>query len=215
MESRKLTQILEILRGCRELQDAPAMRLASSHRYPRTPYTILISVILSFRTRDEVTFEAAHRLFALATTPKEMVNVSRETIEEAIYPVGFYRRKAETILRVSRELLDRFGGEVPASLAELTSLPGVGPKAAKIVLERAFGKDVAAVDTHVHRLLNLWQIVKTKTPERTDRELERLLPLGAARGANRLLVAFGQRICRPTAPKCGECPIRHLVPCAP
>jgi len=215
MESRKLTQILKVLKGCKKLQDAPAMRLAGSHRYPRTPYTILISVILSFRTRDEVTFAAAHRLFALATTPKEMVNVSRETIEEAIYPVGFYRRKAETILRVSRELLDRFGGEVPASLAELTSLPGVGPKAAKIVLERAFGKDVAAVDTHVHRLLNLWQIVKTKTPEQTDRELEGLLPPGAARGANRLLVAFGQQICRPTAPKCGECPICHLVPCAP
>ncbi len=210
----RLDEIIDILKQEYPKWRAPAKDLLQNYRYARTPYTILISTLLSFRTKDEVTFAAAHRLFALADNPYDMINVSRETIAKAIYPVGFYNQKAQTVLDVSYELIERFGGEVPRTLKELTSIKGVGPKTAKIVLENAYNLPFVAVDTHVHRLFNLWGIVQTKTPEQTDKELEKILSDEQKRGLNRLLVSFGQTICKPQKRDCPNCPIAHLVPCS-
>ena len=201
---------LELLRADYDRWDAPAKRFENAYR--RTPYTILISTLLSFQTRDEVTLEAGKRLFALADTPETMLKLSEETIADAIYPVGFWRKKAASVLAVTRTLLERHGGEVPRTLKELTAIKGIGPKTAKIVLEHAYGREVAAVDTHVHRILNLLEVVETKTPEETDRVLEELLPPGERKGLNKLLVSFGQTICRPRHPDCARCPIRFCCP---
>jgi len=207
---REFLNCLELLRSDYERWDAPAKRFENAYR--RTPYTILISTLLSFQTRDEVTLEAGKRLFALADTPEAMLELSREQIAQAIYPVGFWRKKAASIPEVTRTLLERHGGKVPERLEELTAIKGIGPKTAKIVLEHAYGQEVAAVDTHVHRILNLLGVVRTKTPEETDRVLERLLPPSERKGLNKLLVSFGQAICRPRHPVCPECP---LVDCCP
>ena len=209
-----IEEVIDILKMEYPKWSAPAKDLAENYRYPRTPYTILISTLLSFRTKDEVTFDAAHRLFELADNPYDMLNVSRETIAKTIYPVGFYNQKAQAVLDVSRQIVEKFGGEVPSTLEELLLIKGVGPKTAKIVLENAFGQPVVAVDTHVHRLLNLWGVVDTKTPEQTDKELERILDDDHKQGLNRILVSFGQTICKPTNPQCHRCPIAHLVPCS-
>jgi len=212
LESEEFLFCLQILRKEYPKWDAPAKRFENA--YPRTPYTILISTLLSFQTRDEVTLEAGKRLFALAQTPEAMLQLPEERIAEAIYPVGFWRRKAASVQEVSRQLLERFGGEVPRRLEDLTSLKGVGPKTAKIVLEHAFGESVTAVDTHVHRILNLLGFVRTRTPEETDRVLETKLPPEERKGLNKLLVSFGQTICRPRHPNCLECPIRSFCPCS-
>lgn len=210
MNTKEFLHCLERLEWDYPKWDAPAKRFENA--YERTPYTILVSTLLSFQTRDEVTLEAGRRLFALARTPQEMLRLSEERIAETIRPVGFWRKKAASIQSVSRELMERFDGQVPATLDALTGIRGIGPKTAKIVLENAFGASVTAVDTHVHRILNLLGYVDTRTPEETDRALEMRLPPEHRRGLNRLLVSFGQTICRPRRPDCALCPIRECCP---
>ncbi len=210
MSPETLRHCLDLLRADYPNWDAPAKRFENA--YHRTPYTILISTLLSFQTRDEVTLEAGRRLFALAQTPQAMLELSEAQIAEVIYPVGFWRKKAASVLEVSRVLLERHGGEVPQTLEELTAIKGIGPKTAKIVLENAYGASVAAVDTHVHRILNLLGAVETGTPEETDRVLGTLLEPEELRGLNKLLVSFGQTICRPRHPDCIRCPIRSCCP---
>jgi len=212
MDRKTFDEALAILRAEYPKWEAPAKK--SEYGYRRTPYTIAISVTLSFRTRDEVTQAAGERLFALADTPEKMVTLSKETIEKAIYPVGFYRKKAQAILDISRYLLKHCGGEVPDTEEALLKIKGIGPKAAAIILERAFGKTVVAVDTHVHRILNLWDFLQTKTPEESYDALKTLLDDEEKAGLNRLLVAFGQAVCRPRKPLCGACPVAHLCPAA-
>ena len=210
MTMRNFDEAVAALRSAYETWDAPAKRFAGAYR--RTPYTILVSVLLSFRTKDEVTLEADRRLFALADEPGAMVKLTARQIEEAIYPVGFYRRKAQTVLEISRTLLARYDGAVPRTERELLSLKGVGPKAAKIVLESAFGQESVAVDAHVHRILNRWGFLHTRTPEESSARLETMLEPAQKRGLNRLLVSFGQVVCRPVSPHCGECPVAKLCP---
>ena len=210
MDRRTFDEVLAILRAEYPKWEAPAKK--SDYGYRRTPYTVTISVTLSFRTRDEVTQAAGERLFALADTPETMVTLSKETIEKAIYPVGFYRKKAQTILDISHHLLERCGGRVPDTEAGLLEIKGIGPKAAAIILERAFGQSVVAVDTHVHRILNLWGFLRTDTPERSYEALKTRLSDEEKAGLNRLLVAFGQAVCRPQKPRCDRCPVAHLCP---
>ena len=190
--------------------NAPAQH--SDYRYRRTPFTITISVVLSFRTKDEVTRAAGERLFALADTPGKMAQLPIATIEKAIYPVGFWRKKARTIHAIATEILERFGGNVPGDETTLRSIKGVGPKAAAIILERAFGQNVVAVDTHVHRILNHWGFLQTRTPEESYKILNEILDEDEKLGLNRLLVAFGQTICKPVHPHCNSCPIQKLCP---
>jgi endonuclease-3 len=179
----------------------------------RDPFRVLISCLLSLRTKDETTGPASQRLFALADNPAGMLKLDSPQIERAIYPVGFYRTKAKTILEISRVLLDKYGGRVPDSLDELLTLKGVGRKTANLVLTQGFAKHGICVDTHVHRISNRWGYVRTKTPHETEGALRHQLPRRYWIEYNDLLVAFGQTICKPTSPLCdARCPIASMCP---
>ena len=178
----------------------------------RDPFSILVSCLLSLRTRDETTGPASRRLFRLARTPAALVRLSPRTLERTIYPVGFYRTKARTLRALARVLLERHAGRVPADLDALLALPGVGRKTANLVLTDAFGLPGICVDTHVHRITNRWGYVATRTPAATEMALRAKLPAGEWRGLNTLLVAFGQTICRPLSPRCSACPLNAMCP---
>lgn len=169
------------------------------------PFQILISTVLSLRTKDETTAAASRRLFALARTPEAMLKHPVRTIEKAIYPVGFYKTKARNILGICRDLIGRFGGRVPDDIDALLTLKGVGRKTANLVVTIGYGKPGICVDTHVHRITNRWGYVKTKTPEKTETALRKKLPPDYWIELNDLLVAYGQNICTPLSPRCGQC----------
>jgi endonuclease-3 len=173
----------------------------------RDPYITLISCLLSLRTKDEVTAQAAKRLFALAETPAEVIKLNKEDIERAIYPVGFYRRKAEQILEITRALIEQYDSRVPDTIDELLKLKGVGRKTANIVITMGYNKPGIAVDTHVHRISNRLGLVATKNPYQTEFALREILPKRHWKVFNELLVMHGQTICTPISPKCSICPI--------
>ena len=176
------------------------------------PFRILVSCLLSLRTKDEVTAVASARLFRRADTPAKMLQLREGTIARLIYPVGFYRTKAKVIRGVCRTLIDQYGGQVPDSLDELLKLKGVGRKTANLVVSTGYGKPGICVDTHVHRISNRWGYVKTRTPEETEQALRRTLPRRHWIVFNDLLVSFGQNICKPISPLCSRCLVeRHCA----
>jgi len=176
----------------------------------RNPFLILVSTLLSLRTKDKTTREAGDRLFALARTPATMLALPRKKIEQAIYPVGFYRTKAKSILEICRRLIDDYGGEVPDSIDELLTLPGVGRKTANLVVTIGFGKPGICVDIHVHRISNRWGYIKTKTPEESETVLRRTLPKQYWIIYNDLLVPYGQNLCLPVSPLCSTCKLADI-----
>ena len=181
----------------------------------KDPFKVLIKTILSQRTKDENTDEAAERLFRAGyDSPERLSQASPEDLYNLIRPAGMYRQKAERIVRVAKEIVERFGGRVPSTLEELTSLPGVGRKTANIVLYVSFGKPALAVDTHVHRISNRLGWVKTKTPEQTETELMKILPKDLWGPINGSMVEFGRRVCLPRNPRCSICPLREECPSA-
>jgi endonuclease-3 len=171
---------------------------------------VLIACILSLRTQDTTTGPAAARLFAAAATPADMLALPAARIAKLIYPVGFYRTKARVILGICRDLLDRFGGEVPDTIDALLTLKGVGRKTANLVVTMGFNKPGICVDTHVHRISNRLGYVRTKNPEETEMALRDRLPRRFWIGYNDLLVGFGQNVCTPISPRCSTCPVRPL-----
>lgn len=205
MDDRHIADVVRLLK--RELKEGqlPVVSLLAEER--RGPFPILISTLLSLRTKDEVTAAASARLFALAATPEEMLKLTEAEIRRAIYPVGFYRNKARTIRLVCRELVDRFASRVPDTLEQLLALPGVGRKTANLVVSLGFGKAGICVDTHVHRISNRLGYVATKTPEETEYALREKLPRRYWSSFNTLLVAFGRKTCRPVSPWCSTCPV--------
>lgn len=174
------------------------------------PYALLVSTLLSLRTKDEVTAVATERLLNLARSPENMLKLSEEDIGKAIYPVGFYRNKARTIREISHTLLEKYQGSVPDTMEELLKLKGVGRKTANLVISLGFDKDGICVDTHVHRISNRLGYVTTKTPEKTEAALREKLPKRFWKIYNTLMVAFGQQICRPVSPRCSSCPVYGL-----
>jgi endonuclease-3 len=176
------------------------------------PFRVLVSTILSLRTQDQTTAAAARRLFARAATPATMLALRATTIARLIYPVGFYRTKARAIRSVCRTLLERWGGSVPRDLDALLTLNGVGRKTANLVLTLGFRAPGICVDTHVHRITNRWGYVDTRSPNETEQALRRRLPREHWIEINDLLVAFGQRVCRPISPHCSRCPIAAYCP---
>jgi endonuclease-3 len=178
----------------------------------RDPFRVLVSCLLSLRTRDETTAAASRRLFALARTPAELVRLRTGRLARTIYPVGFYRTKARTLRRLATVLLERHQGRVPNDLDALLSLPGVGRKTANLVVTEAFSKPGICVDTHVHRIMNRWGYVATRSADRTEQALRAKLPRRHWRGLNTVLVAFGQTICRPLSPRCSACPVEAACP---
>ncbi len=176
--------------------------------YADSPFTVLISCLLSLRTQDKTTHAASERLFQMAQDPQKMAALPAATIEKTIYPVGFYKTKAVNIKEICRILLSRYDGQVPDDLDELLKLPGVGRKTANLVVTIGYGKAGICVDTHVHRITNRWGYVQTKTPEKTEMALREKLPRRYWLIINDLLVAYGQNICKPISPYCSRCRIR-------
>ena len=178
----------------------------------KDPFKVLVATILSARTKDEVTAAACRRLFKRAATPDELARLSIADLEKIIYPVGFFRNKAKYLAALPGVLAEKFSGRVPETIDELVQLPGVGRKTANLVVAVAFGKPAICVDTHVHRIMNIWGYVQTKTPLETEMALREKLPPQYWISINSILVAFGQGTCRPRRPKCDSCIIADLCP---
>lgn len=177
-----------------------------------SPFKILISTVISLRTRDKVTLEASLRLFEKASDPKKMLTLGEKEIEKLIYPAGFYRRKATQIREISRILIEKFNGEVPKNTEDLIKLPGVGRKTANLTLGLGYGIPALCVDTHVHRISNRMGWVNTKTPEKTEFSLTKILPEKYWIEINELLVIYGQTICTPQSPFCSRCLFSSACP---
>jgi endonuclease-3 len=175
----------------------------------RNPYLVLISCLLSLRTKDKTTAEACSRLFKVADTPQKMLKIPFKEIEKIIYPVGFYRTKAKTISGINLRLLKDFNGKVPSRLEDLLSFKGVGRKTANLVLGLGFGIPAICVDTHVHRISNRLGWVKTRNPEQTEIELGKIIPKDYWIELNTVLVTFGQNICLPVSPYCRKCSVQE------
>lgn len=173
----------------------------------RDPFKILISTIISLRTKDAVTEVASKRLFELADTPEKMLTLSPEEIEKAIYPAGFYKRKALNIIEISKTLLDKYDGIVPDDVDELTKLKGVGRKTANLTVTLGYNKLGICVDVHVHRITNRFGYVKSKEPDETEILLREKLPKEYWLEINDLLVVYGQNLCTPISPHCSKCPV--------
>lgn len=185
--------------------ETPAVTIISQR--DGDPFKVLVSCILSLRTKDTTTGPASLRLFSLADTPGKMILLDLRQIEQVIYPVGFYRNKAAQILEICRQLNEKYDGYVPESIEELLRFKGVGRKTANLVVTLGFGKPGICVDTHVHRICNRWGYVMTNTPEETESRLREILPGRYWLRINDLLVSFGQNICRPVSPFCSHCPV--------
>ncbi len=173
----------------------------------RDPFCVLISCLLSLRTRDETTAAASERLFRVANTPQAMLALESEEIQKAIYPVAFYRNKSKSILEICRRLIEQFGGQVPDSMEALLSLHGVGRKTANLVVTVAYKKPGICVDTHVHRISNRIGLIQTRTPDESEMALRSILPRRYWISFNDWLVPYGQFICTPISPFCSRCQI--------
>jgi endonuclease-3 len=176
------------------------------------PFKILISTILSARTRDSSTEEVTRKLFSRFKTPQDISNANIEILEKLVHKSGFYKVKAARIKEVSRIISEDYMGKVPADFDELISLPGVGAKTANCVLVYAFNIPAIPVDTHVHRIPNRLGWIKTTKPEQTEKRLKEIIPKSQWIRVNRLFVRFGQEICLPIHPKCDACPLNTICP---
>ncbi len=208
LKKLNIDQFIEIL--SREYVDwqAPVITLLSNKG--ASPFEVLVSTVLSLRTKDEVTAAASVRLFEYARTPEQMIELDEEDLKRLIYPVGFYITKSKRLKQISTLLIDRYDGRVPDTLEDLLKLPGVGRKTANLVLIEGFGKEGVCVDTHVHRISNRIGYVKTTHPDKTEMALRKKLPRKHWTRYNELLVAFGQVICRPISPFCSRCPVSGM-----
>ncbi|MEA1965018.1 MAG: endonuclease III [Candidatus Aerophobetes bacterium] len=208
MKNSDIHKVMKILHQLASKWKVPVVGRVSGP--PPDPFKVLISCILSLRTQDKTTNEAAKRLFRLADNPQSMLRLTPRQIEKAIYPVGFYRNKTRTILRISEQLVQKYNCRVPDKVNELLKFKGVGRKTANLVITLGYTKPGICVDTHVHRICNRWGYIKTLTPEKTEFALREKLPPQYWIEFNHLLVALGQNLCRPISPKCNLCPLKKF-----
>lgn len=192
--------------------DLPAVEKISESQ-KQDPFQILISTLLSARTQDATTLAASTRLFAKARTPEAIAKLRVKQLEKLIYPVGFYRNKAVFVRDTAKAIINKFGGQVPATLEEMITLPGVGRKTANLVMILAFkSNENICVDIHVHRIANRLGWVRTRTPEETEQALYGTLEQQWWPMVNLYLVTWGQNICRPVYPRCDRCPLLKMCP---
>jgi len=204
MEKNNIEIIMKILSRV-----YPSNKKTTLNRMRKKPdaFKILISCLLSLRTQDKNTEKVSRRLFEVADTPKGILKLPIKRLEKLIFSSGHYKKKSRTLKYVSKIILKKFKGKVPDTKEELLSIKGIGPKTANIVLAFAFGKSVLPIDTHCHRIPNRLGWVKTKSPEQTEKELEKILPKKYWNEFNAIFVQFGKTICRPISPFCSKCPI--------
>lgn len=195
-----------VIKLIEELENVFTIRVFHDH----DPYKVLIRTILSQRTRDENTDQAANNLFDKYPDIYAVVDAPIEDVKKLIKPAGFYNVKAARIQEVSRILIDQYGGEVPDTVEEMIKLPGVGRKTANCVMVFAFELPAIPVDTHVHRISNRLGLVETKNPDDTEVELCKIAPKDLWIKLNDLMVQFGQKICKPTSPQCEVCPCTEI-----
>jgi endonuclease-3 len=206
---RRMGRVVRILLREAGLPSAAMTRIAAQRE---DPFDVLVGTVISLRTKDEVTVEAARRLSAIAPGPEELARLAERRIQKAIYPAGFYRVKANALKRIARILLERHEGKVPATMEELLALPMVGRKTANLVLLLGHGIEALCVDTHVHRISNRLGFVATRMPDQTEAALRTTLPRKLWWDYNELLVSFGKRTCTPLSPRCSVCPVSGECP---
>ena len=202
MKPTDLPLVLRYLRKSIKSWRVPVVTKISRQQ---NPFMVLVSCLLSLRTRDEITDAASRRLFVLASSPKKLLRLDPKQVEKAIYPVAFYRNKTLRLYEISRALIDDNDGKVPDSLDQLLRLKGVGRKTANLTLVLGYNKLGVCVDIHVHRIVNRWGYVQTKSPNETEKALRCKLPKRYWMEINNLLVSFGQNICKPQSPFCSNC----------
>ncbi len=206
--TKNIDAVIKTLR--KELKDLPDPSVTLVGKRWKSPFLVLISCIMSLRTKDETTLPASVRLFKLAETPKDMLQLTTRQIEKAIYPVGFYKTKAKNIQGICRDILEKFNGQVPEDIPTLLTMKGVGRKTANLTLTEGYGIPAICVDTHVHRINNRFGYVKTKAPDETEMVLREKLPKRYWIEYNALLVTWGQNICKPISPLCSKCRLNNL-----
>lgn len=206
---KRVLAVLDTLKRVTKGMTPPASYLITQ-KYGKNPFLTLVGCVLSFRTKDSISFSASCRLFDKAQTPYKMLDLSVQAIEKLIFPVGFYRVKARSIHVICEQLIHKYDGKVPDSYEELIALSGVGPKTANLVLAEAFDIPALCVDTHVHRISNRLGIVKTKTPQETEKRLKEIVPPEYWHNLSTLFVMWGQNVCVPISPFCSRCPIFDL-----
>lgn len=205
MKKNVIDAIIPILKEEGKRLKVPAV--GEIARRTEDPFQVLVSCLLSLRTRDETTEAASARLFSLGDTPEAILKLTARRIEAAIYPVSFYRNKTRQLLAICRELLEKHLGKVPDSIETLLTLPGVGRKTANLVVTVAYRRPGICVDTHVHRISNRLGYIRTKTPDESEMALRKKLPEEYWIELNDLLVPYGQFICTPISPFCSRCKI--------
>ncbi len=175
----------------------------------RTPYELLVAVILSAQCTDERVNKVTAELFKKHNTPRTMLELTQEELEKYIFSCGFYRNKAAHILSASRDIMERYGGEVPKEHAELKTLAGVGQKTANVVYSVAFGGDAIAVDTHVFRVSNRLGLAHGNTPEKVEKDLNAAIPKELWSKAHHYLIYHGRRVCHSQKPDCKNCTLKE------
>ncbi len=206
MQDAEITKVFQILKKEYARFKTPYVTVVSEDTSEQLrPYHVLISCILSLRTKDNVTAAATKGILAIGDTPERVAALSTEVIERAIYPAGFYRTKAVTIKNISRELVRDYNSVVSDTIEGLLKFKGVGRKTANLVVTLGYGLPGICVDTHVHRITNHWGYVSTKNPDKTEIVLRQKLPKRYWIPINDYLVAYGQNLCKPVSPHCSEC----------
>jgi len=209
INNNNIDEVISLVKKQIKKFKAPYVTRISSEK---NPFKILVSTILSSRTKDEITKQASQRLFLKVKNPNDLIKLSIKEIEKLIYPVGFYRVKARNLKKLAEILIKDYNGKVPNSINDLIKLPGVGRKTANLVVTLGFNKYGICVDTHVHRIVNRWGYIKTKTPKETEYALRKKLPKKHWKKINSILVVFGQNICTPILPKCSSCNLNNICP---
>ncbi len=208
-KNRKIEKIMNILTEYYPSNDKTTL---NRMRQKPNAFKILVSCLLSLRTQDKNTAKVSKKLFEVADTPKKLSEIPIKKLEKLIFSSGHYKKKSQTLKHVSKVLIDKFNSKVPAKKEALLSIKGIGPKTANIVLAFAYGERVLPIDTHCHRIPNRLGWIKTKTPEKTEKALEKILPKRYWLDFNAIFVQFGKTICQPVSPWCSKCPVEKYCP---
>jgi endonuclease-3 len=200
-----IDKIIEILEVESKKWNSPVDTLVDLQK--NNPFLVLITTIVSLRTKDEVTIKVCEKLYEKLSKPEDILNLSTDDVSKLIYPCGFYNNKAKQIYSICYSLINDYNSIVPNKIDDLIKFPGVGRKTANLVLAEGYGLLAMCVDVHVHRISNRFGYVRTKTPDETETRLRKKLPKKYWNRYNQILVALGQSICRPISPKCTQCPV--------